>query len=361
MREIRRRIRVLFYYYGKSIIAFFLATLVIISLLRFNTDIDIWFDQSLLNLATELVGALLVIYLGIDQLREQTDIESIPELPKRKIIREIAASNQRVQILDSWSYLFVDTRQHIFRKAVREAVERGASVQIIILRPGSAGLIKRADELREQQIDVVELHHQNMRWLHLLQEELYADLTNPPGSFEVRFRNELPESTMYAVDKILYHAPFARRDRADLQRHLRINIDDADSIGWGYIDDFNRKWEFPTATLDDFMMIRVKDVRGNDYFLYFEVDNSDEDGRSWFGALELKFDEYRKLNNADFWGLIVPGGEKEYEIIVDGEDVRCVCYLIQDSDDKSTHARQKLATKYGKNFEEFRLILLKQV
>ena len=360
MHDLRRRLRVWFHYYGKAAIFVGLIALIVISFLRIN-DSEEWLNQSLLNLTTDLAGALLVIYLGIDQLKEQRDIESIPELPKRKVIHEIAkcvGKNSEVLILNSWSYLFVDSRQQSFRQAVLQAIETGVKVRIMILRPGSVGLLRRADELREKKIPVIELHYENLRWLHLLQEEIPY---GTKGGFEVLFRDELPESTLYAVGETVYHAPFARKDRADLRRHLRIHIEDPDSIGWGYIDDFNRKWKDPTGKLDDYMMLRVKNVNGSDYFLYFVVESDDKDGLSWFGALESKIDETRSLNYAAFLTHGTFDGTKTYEVIVEQIPVNCTFFFIEDSDSVSSMAQKQLAQKYGKNFKNFQILRLKKV
>lgn len=269
--EIRQRTRTLIHKRGSRILIGAMLLLLIIVIIEARSNLGQVFNDGILNLVTEILGTLLIIYFGINKLTLRDEIDALPELPKSQVIREISKATERVQIYESFTMLAVDGRRKAFQEAIVQAFMNGADIKIIILEPDSKGLKQRSKELIDL-LPVKDLHEQNLLCFHYVYHDIIHEISEDwpeTSSIEVKFTQDLPGSTMYVMDKFLYLAPFPRSDRADLSKQLRFEIAEEDSIGEGFRADFDRAWENEEKILDDFLMAKVLNVRDQDYLLHY--------------------------------------------------------------------------------------------
>ncbi|MFC4068668.1 hypothetical protein [Actinoplanes subglobosus] len=136
----------------------------------------------LLNLGSSLVLAA-VSYLIFDPIFEEARKARIQEhdrFDQATFINRMRETHRNIRILDTWTILLEGKARARTFSAMREALDQGATIRVLLLDPNSAAAQQRADELERRQIDVTAQIMENLRHLYLFREEL--------GSAELRSR-----------------------------------------------------------------------------------------------------------------------------------------------------------------------------
>jgi hypothetical protein len=208
------------------------------------------------GLAVEILGAILFFVLldyGIQRIGELNlfGIREYPQLPALDFMEAVAEKAKRVvRVLDTWSYLINDPDYWPrFREAVLEALDRGVEVEMLLIRPGSPGAQKRAEELSGV-IDVegeVELCVQ--RVATLAQD---AESVTRTGRLSVRLYSSDAIVTMHMWDEDAYWSFFPPRDRADTNPQLMVSL--RTQLGTFLGGEFDKRWnDKATVSLPDFL------------------------------------------------------------------------------------------------------------
>lgn len=253
-----------------------------------------------INLFTEIFGAALIVKFGLEFMLKKQDVELLSALPKREIIKDCENARTRVEICETFSMLptkYENTHKK-FEAALSAAYENGANIRILILAPNSMGLKERNNEIG-QILQVNDLAIQNFRAFHRLQFQFLTREEPGAGSYAVKLLEEKPASTVHVVDSNLYHAPFPKKGRADINQNLKIKISGEGSIGHHYRDTFVDKWDERDAvvSLNDATMASIDNIEEKSYPVYMHFDSSAE--LLYLAWLEVKYTgeelNYKKL------------------------------------------------------------------
>lgn len=215
--------------------------------------------QILPGLAVEILGAILFFVLldyGIERIGELNlfGIREYPHLPAFEFMEAAAGKAKRVvRILDTWSYLTNDPDYWPrFREAVQEALGRGVRVEMLLVKPGSAGARKRTEELLGL-VDVgTELALCIKRAVTLTRD---AESAGWGDRLSVRLYSSDAVVTMHMWDEDAYWSFYPPRDRADTNPHLMVSLRTQLGIFLG--GEFDKKWNAQdTVPLSAFLEAR---------------------------------------------------------------------------------------------------------
>lgn len=311
------------------------------------------YRELFLGLGTNLASAVIILQLGFEKwqrIREK-DYDLDAELPKKEFIKRIESASECVRILDTYTYFAVhDFRDPVYRdfaKAIKTALENGASVQILLHRPGSPGAKRRAEALKGRDIDVAKLLDANLRILHRLQEELcQADdpkVRKQASKFKVHLYDELPELSLHLADDVMYISAFPPTDRADRNEHIRMPIRDV-SIGKFLSQNFERYWE-NSIPLDDYLLLELIGIGDKTYHLYYV-----RLGGIFYATYDREKDLFR---NHDFLVLqqdFKP--ENEYMVREKGDYYQVNARFLRDTDGRERElALEELQKRYAGDTE----------
>ena len=147
----------------------------------------------LLNLSPELftlIITLLIIQPFLSRLEEDRVREHL-RLDHPSFCEKVAQTSDVVDILDTFSYLFSGRAAGRFADAARAAVNRGATVRIMLLDPDSPAALQRSDELSaDVRLEVM----RNLRDLKRLEAQLPSDRQ---GRLQVRLYSAAPSIQLY--------------------------------------------------------------------------------------------------------------------------------------------------------------------
>ncbi|MDI6097065.1 hypothetical protein QLQ12_00390 [Actinoplanes sp. NEAU-A12] len=128
----------------------------------------------LLNLGSSLVLAAVsyVIFDPIFDEARKARVQEHERFDQATFIDRMRETDRNIRILDTWTILLDGrTRARTF-SAMREALEQGATIRVLLLDPNSAAAQQRAEELERRQIDVTAQIMDNLRNLHAFREQL---------------------------------------------------------------------------------------------------------------------------------------------------------------------------------------------
>ncbi|SFF28493.1 hypothetical protein SAMN05421541_108140 [Actinoplanes philippinensis] len=156
---------------------------VLIGVLLFATSVGMlvaarslhgFYSDLLLNLGSSMVLAA-VSYVIFDPLFEEARKARVQEhdrFDQTAFIDRIRETRRNIRILDTWTILLQGKARARTLHAMREALEQGATIRVLLLDPGSAAAQQRTDELERRQIDVAAQIMENLRHLHAFREGL---------------------------------------------------------------------------------------------------------------------------------------------------------------------------------------------
>jgi hypothetical protein len=128
----------------------------------------------LLNLGSSLVLAA-VSYLIFDPLFDEARRARVQEhdrFDQAAFIDRMRETHRHVRILDTWTILLDSRTRTRTLSAMREALDQGATIRVLLLDPDSAAAQQRTEELERRQIDVAAQIMDNLRQLRRFWEEL---------------------------------------------------------------------------------------------------------------------------------------------------------------------------------------------
>lgn len=147
----------------------------------------------LLNLAPELLTTmitLLIIQPFLTRLEEERVREHL-RLDYPSFCDKVAQTSDIVEVLDTFSYLVSGRNSERFAEAARSAVNRGATVRVMLLDPDSLAAQQRSHELS------ADVRHEVMRNLRDLRQ-LAAQLPQERrGQLQVRVYAAAPSIQLY--------------------------------------------------------------------------------------------------------------------------------------------------------------------
>lgn len=128
----------------------------------------------LLNLGSSLVLAA-VSYLIFDPLFDEARKARVQEhdrFDQGGFIDRMRETHRNIRILDTWTLLLEARNRMRTFTAMREALDQGAAIRVLLLDPNSAAAQQRAEELERRQIDVAAQIMDNLRQLYLFRDQL---------------------------------------------------------------------------------------------------------------------------------------------------------------------------------------------
>lgn len=128
----------------------------------------------LLNLGSSMALAA-VSYLIFDPIFDEARKARVQEherFDQASFIDRMRETSRNIRILDTWT-LLLERRNHLRTfDAMREALDHGATIRILLLDPTSAAALQRTEELERRQIDVGAQIMDNLRQLYLFRDQL---------------------------------------------------------------------------------------------------------------------------------------------------------------------------------------------
>ncbi|MEU4420235.1 hypothetical protein AB0F81_06385 [Actinoplanes sp. NPDC024001] len=128
----------------------------------------------LLNLGSSLVLAAVsyVIFDPIFDEARKARVEEHDRFDQATFIDRMRETHRNIRILDTWTILLEGRARARTFSAMREALNQGATIRVLLLDPNSAAAQQRAEELERRQIDVAAQIMENLRHLYLFREQL---------------------------------------------------------------------------------------------------------------------------------------------------------------------------------------------
>ena len=207
-----------------------------------------------LSLGTNLmivVATYLVFNPLVEQVRAATTREH-HRLDHDAFIAHVAASRSIVCILSTWTFLLEDPYRERFLSAVRTALNRRVTVQMLLLDPMSKGAESRGEELHWRRESVSMLIVSSLR--HLEQFRTEAINERMRQHLQVRIYSASPSVMYYRWDNKAYISFFAIGRMADNAPKLETFM----TTPWADFvrDRFEELWNQPTtATLERYLHV----------------------------------------------------------------------------------------------------------
>jgi hypothetical protein len=287
-----------------------------------------------LNVGADLIGAMVTIFLITPLIARADDgrVHEHPRLDYGWYVKNVAGATSAVRILDTFSNLLDGPLTPRFFTAVKQALQREAIVQILLLDPGSLAVRQRAEELDDPDIRREILR--NMRALAQFHQEVAG--TDYGRNFEVRVYNASPSISLYRWDEksLVSFFPIGRLSGQGAQ----LEVAARSPLGQFVNDRFNTLWLAGTE-LSDLMklVIVLAEVPGGERLA---VDYVSIDGTDYAGDVRLvSFVARRRAEPT----VVLCGA---------GAPVRHEMTIVEDDDLERT-LRQQFHEKYGRTHDVF--------
>jgi hypothetical protein len=276
------------YIQRRRLYAFVAAALVVvvIVLLWVSRSLDRYGENLSLNLGADLIGTVVVLFLiapflgRADRLNEAV----LDRFNHRAFIRQAAGARQRILIMELWTDLLQGAYKDEFLGAVKEALERGVEVRVLVLDPDARAAEQRADDLL-QQTDVVDNILDNLRVLSEFKQDKLSN--HARRNLDVRIYSALPPVQMYRVDDHVivsfYPVNMTSWNAAQYQTNPQAQL--GQFVG----TKFDELWEASsTRWLDQFWQITLDDGNRS-----YEAQFVSDDGHIYISGQEIVRDNLR--------------------------------------------------------------------
>jgi len=245
----------------------------------------------LVNLGASLLGVVATVMV-LEPLieRSRTPEEIIhSEFPHQLFLDGVAAGNRVVRIMGAWPYVMDHPWRPRFLAELRAAVDRGVTVQILVLDPESKAAEQRARDL-DNQFDVALVISDVLQtfWTFAggLPERLAANLA-------VRVYSALPPARMYRWDgrAVSSFFPLGNWVGSDI-KHYETNMN---SRLAQFVDEqFELIWRHPdTVPLTDYATVALDIATPEADFLSRRAQYVVHDGHVHIAAREIAAELYR--------------------------------------------------------------------
>jgi hypothetical protein len=172
---------------------------VAVLLLGLGRGLNQYYQNVVINLGADLVGAIVTIFVITPIVRRASEgrVREHPRLDYAWYVDRVAGATSAVRIIDTFSNLLDGPHTAHFFRAVELALERQAVVQILLLDPDSLAARQRAHEL-----DDPDVYREIMRNLRVLYDFRNTVLPASLGrNFSVRMYTASPSITVYRWDE----------------------------------------------------------------------------------------------------------------------------------------------------------------
>jgi hypothetical protein len=170
--------------------------------------------------------------------QRQTGREHKAGFPYERFLRHIAGARHRIQLLDTFSFMLLpsngdhtgipgaeNSRYHrIYRQRLVEALKRDVVIEILLLRPDSPEVGRRASALNISSERYERLVERNLEVLRDLHREV------PEGKLDVRTYDAPPVLTLHRCDDRMWTSFYPLGDPAVNSPHLE--LDSRSQNGW---------------------------------------------------------------------------------------------------------------------------------
>jgi hypothetical protein len=166
---------------------------VAVLLLGLGRGLNQYYQNVVINLGADLVGAIVTIFVITPIVRRASEgrVREHPRLDYAWYVDRVAGATSAVRIIDTFSNLLDGPHTAHFFRAVELALERQAVVQILLLDPDSLAARQRAHEL-----DDPDVYREIMRNLRVLYDFRNTVLPASLGrNFSVRMYTASPSIT----------------------------------------------------------------------------------------------------------------------------------------------------------------------
>lgn len=157
------------------------------------------------------------------------------DFPVRTYSDWLQEARSGIRILNTWTHTFVR-----YDKLFKEAVERGADLQVLLLDPSSPFARQRSLDLNLNSEEVPKNIRASVRQM----ASLYMELGGDDGRLELRLFNRLPSFSMHLVDDRGFIGFFPHATRTTGFPLWEIRMDSP--FGEHVHDEFERIWEHST-------------------------------------------------------------------------------------------------------------------
>jgi len=158
-----------------------------------------------LNTAADLIGAVFTIYVitPIIEQAGQNGVKEHAELDYSQFMDNAARATGVVRILDTYSNLLAEPHAQRFENVVREALNRGVSVRVLLINPTTLAAEQRDLELgrAEELGPMLQRNLETVARIHRsFEQEGGPHGRGASADFQVRLYSSGPDVTMYRWD-----------------------------------------------------------------------------------------------------------------------------------------------------------------
>jgi uncharacterized membrane protein YqaE (UPF0057 family) len=209
----------------------------------------------LINLAATVLGVVLtaiVLEPLIDHGRRPDELIHFG-FPHADYIAGVRRASHRVRIMGAWPYVMEERWRRDFLAACSDSLNRGTSIQILVLDPLSSAAEQRQSDL-DNRIDVSMFISDTLVALQEFENGLAAEVLH---RFEVRIYSSLPPARLYSWDRRAISSFFPRGSSEGIDvKHYETNVMSGLAR---YVDQqFDLVWnDSQTEKLDLYFSLRV--------------------------------------------------------------------------------------------------------
>jgi hypothetical protein len=102
------------------------------------------------SLPPNFIAAVAVYWVLDESIKQLYSVTELPDLPLRDFVNDIRSANQ-IRILETFTKLATEAHYNKFSEAVKEALNSGADIQILLVHPESEGADQRAAQLSTEE------------------------------------------------------------------------------------------------------------------------------------------------------------------------------------------------------------------
>lgn len=209
----------------------------------------------LANLGASFLGVIATVVVLEPLIKGSRTPEEVihSEFPYELFLNGLCRSSRLVRILGAWPYVMDHPWRRRFLPALKDAVQRGVRVQILLLDPGSKAAEQRARDL-EREFDVSAVIGEVLREFWSLKKELPEWAAN---YLEIRVYSLLPPARMYRWDAraISSFFPMGNWEGSDI-KHYETNM--TSRLAQFVDDQFQLIWnDSDTITLSSYFELKL--------------------------------------------------------------------------------------------------------
>jgi hypothetical protein len=295
------------------------------------------YHEVLANLGASFLGVIATVIVLDPLIKGSRAPEELihSEFPYEQFLNGVCRSARQVRILGAWPYVMDHPWRARFLPALKDAVNRGVRVQILILDPGSKAAEQRARDLAHQ-FDVSAVIGDVLREFWNLKKELPDSVAS---CLDIRVYSLLPPARMYRCDSraISSFFPMGNWEGSDI-KHYETNM--TSRLAQFVDDQFQLIWQdADTITLSSYFKLDLDIViPGSDFITWSTqyVVNQEQVFIAGHGIVEELY-RLRAIDPQVRLSLVPPGARFDGERLI----------LVPADRSVSNHLQFLFQRKYG--------------